>query len=49
MSGEKEKDKEMYHQGTAKEILLNDILQQILIKNEVKNRLEWKVYISKER
>ena len=50
VSGENDEkiNTEEYHNGSPKELLLNDVLQHILFKNEIKNRLEWKVYISKE-
>ena len=37
------------HDGTPEHLLMNDMMQHILQKNGVENRLEWRVHISKEK
>lgn len=41
--------KNQMHDGTPEHLLLNDMMQHILQKNGVENRLEWRVHISKEK
>ena len=38
-----------FHNGSEIDFLMNDMLQHILRKNNVPNRLEWKVHVSKDQ